>query len=71
MKRKEYLTTGDVARELGMTEIKIRTLCELGRLPAVNTSTGDRPRWTIRRTDLESFLTPAVAKQADAPEVVQ
>jgi hypothetical protein len=60
---KPYLTTGDVARLTGWTIQKVRALCEQGKLPCVNTSTANRTRWTIRRCDLESFLTPtSVAK---------
>ena len=55
---KQYLTTGDAAKLTGWTAAKVRALCESGRLPAVNTSTAIRPRWTIRRIDLEAFLTP-------------
>lgn len=52
------LTTGDVARRTGWTIGKVRALCESGKLPAVDTSTGKRPRWSIREIDLEAFLTP-------------
>lgn len=62
---KQYLTTGDVAAELGWTIQKVRALCESGRLPAVNTSTAKRPRWTIRRVDLDAFLTPASVARAE------
>lgn len=61
---KQYLSTGDAAAITGWTVNKIRTLCEQGRLPAVNTSTTSRPRWTIRRCDLEAFLTPSNAPTA-------
>lgn len=63
--KKQYLTTGDVAAETGWTIQKVRTLCESGRLPAVNTSTASRPRWTIRRCDLDAFLTPAAVAKAE------
>lgn len=63
---KQFLSTGDVATITGMTIQKIRTLCELGRLPAVNTSTTDRPRWTIRRVDLDAYLTPKSVAKAEA-----
>jgi hypothetical protein len=60
---KQFLSTGDVAAITGWTIQKVRTLCEQGKLPAVNTSTATRPRWTIRRCDLDAFLTPkSVAK---------
>jgi hypothetical protein len=58
---KQFLTTGDVGRMLGMTPQKVRKLCELGRLPAVNVTAANRPRWMIRRDDLELFLTPKPA----------
>lgn len=65
---KQYLTTGEVAAELGMTVQKVRALCELGRLPAVNTSAATRPRWTIRRVDLDEFMTPASVKKTQAKQ---
>ena len=58
MSNMKYMTTGEVSKESGMTIQKVRTLCEIGKLPAVNTSTGSRPRWTIRRCDFEAFMTP-------------
>lgn len=58
------LSTGDIARRLGWSIVKVRTLCESGRLPAVNTSTGDRPRWHVRESDLEHFLTPGASPSA-------
>lgn len=54
----EILTTGDVARQTGWTIAKVRQLVESGKLPAVDTSTGKRPRWSIRQCDLDAFLTP-------------
>ncbi len=63
---KQYLTTGESAKLSGFTIQKIRRLVELGRIPATNTSTGDRPRWTIRRADLEAFLTPTNVRR-DSP----
>ena len=69
---KQYLTTIEAAKIAELSPQKIRVLIESGRLPAVNTSIGDkRPRWSIRRCDLEAFLTPASvvkqqAKQATA-----
>ncbi len=54
----KILTTGDVARLTGWTIEKVRALCESGKLPAINTSTGKRPRWSIRECDLDAYLTP-------------
>ena len=53
------LTTGDVARITGFSIAKIRKLIDAGRLPAVNGSSTDRPRWAIRREDLDAFLQPS------------
>lgn len=58
LKDKQYLTTGDVARLTGWHISKVRALCEQGRLPATDTSAGIKVRWTIRRCDLDRFLTP-------------
>ena len=54
----EFLTTGEVAKITGFSILKVRMLVEQGKLPATNTSCGTRPRWTIRREDLEAFLSP-------------
>ena len=65
--QKQFLNTGEVAAELGMSTYKVRRLCAQGKLPAINTSTTNRPFWTIRRCDLEDFLTPqSVAKKEKA-----
>ena len=64
---KKYLTSVDAAKIAGMTAQKIRVLIEAGKLPAVNISaTNNRPRWSIRRCDLEAFLTPAAVAKAEA-----
>ena len=55
----ELLTTGEVSRLTGFSLSKVRRLIELGRLPAINTSTETRPRWAVRRQDLDLFLTPS------------
>lgn len=64
---REFLTTGDVAELTGWTIGKVRRLCDCGKLPAIDTSTGKRPRWTIRRSDLESFLTPSSVAKVKRP----
>jgi len=66
---KQYLTTAACAAIAGTTSQKIRLLIEAGKLPAVNTSTTDnRPRWSVRRCDLESFLTPASVAKSQAKQ---
>lgn len=55
---RDFMTTGEAAEFCGFTIQKVRRLVELGRIPATNTSCGTRPRWTIRREDLEAFLSP-------------
>lgn len=45
----------------GISTPKIRKLCELGRLGAINTSLGKRPRWLIPETSLQQFFTPKAA----------
>lgn len=63
---KQYLTTTEAAKIACIASQKIRVLCEQGKLPAVNTSTGIRTRWSIRRCDLEDFLTPKSIKVSQA-----
>lgn len=63
---KQYLGTGEVAEIIGMSIQKVRALCEQGKLPAVDTSAAKRPRWTIRRCDLDEFMTPASVKKTQA-----
>ncbi|TWU10812.1 helix-turn-helix domain-containing protein [Allorhodopirellula heiligendammensis] len=65
---KQYLGTGEVAEIIGMSIQKVRALCESGRLPAVNTSAATRPRWTIRRCDLDEFMTPDCVKKTQAKQ---
>jgi len=63
----QYLTAPEAAKIARVTPQKIRALIEGGRLAAVNTSTTDnRPRWSIRRCDLEAFLTPATVAKREA-----
>jgi hypothetical protein len=65
------LTTGDVARETGWSITKVRNLCESGRLPAINTGTGKRNVWEVRRSDLNAFLTPSARGSAEIPKPYQ
>lgn len=64
----DYLTPPEAAKIMRMAPAKVRRLCEMGRLPAVNVGIGEqRPRWSIRRVDLEAFLTPKTAAKANKP----
>ena len=58
-KQTALLTTREVSEITGLTLTKICRLIEAGRLPAIDTCPGPRPRWGIRREDLEAFLTPS------------
>lgn len=58
MTNRDVLTTTEASRLCGMSAAKIRRLIQLGRLPAKNTSTGQRPRYAIRRVDLDAFFEP-------------
>ncbi len=60
----KYLSTREVAKETGFSLQKVRHLIANGLLPAKDTSTGSRPRYIVRRGDLERFLTPV----GSAPE---
>lgn len=60
------LTPDDVSKLTGMSAQKVRALCATGRLGAVNTSLGKRPKWAIPEESLNEFFTPAKARQEKA-----
>jgi hypothetical protein len=52
----ELLTTQDVAESTGWSIDKVRMLIKSKRLLAVNTSSGSRPTYAVRREALLDFL---------------
>ena len=52
----EFLTVPEIARLLRTRESKVISWIRSGRLPAANISDGRRPRYRIRRSDLDEFL---------------
>lgn len=52
----EWLTPPQIARELQVRQSKPLCWIKSGRLPAVNLSEGKRPRYRVRREDLDDFL---------------
>ena len=61
------LNTREVAKLTGFSMQKVQLLIRSGRIPAVNTSTGDqKPRWMVRLQDLEAYLTPDNIREAKA-----
>jgi excisionase family DNA binding protein len=53
-----FLSTREVSKLTGWHVAKVRRLIESGKLPAIDTSAGGRPRWAVLRSDLDQFLTP-------------
>ena len=53
-----WLTPPAIAEELGIRQSKVAAWIASGELTAVDLSEnrGGRPRWRIRRSDLEAFL---------------
>jgi len=51
----EFLTPPQAAKLLSTNPDKIRSMIRLGELPAVDTSTGVRPRWKIKRSDVDAL----------------
>lgn len=69
IEEKRFLTTIEAAQIAELSPQKIRELIEAGKLAAVDTSLGSkRPRWSIRRCDLEAFLTPASVTKSQAKQ---
>jgi excisionase family DNA binding protein len=54
--RVEWLTPPMIAKELQIRQSKPIGWIKSGRLPAVNLSEGQRPRYRVRRADLDEFL---------------
>lgn len=53
------LTVQQVSTETGFSAQKIHRLIASGNLKAIDTNpSGRKPRWSIRRDDLNAFLTP-------------
>jgi hypothetical protein len=71
LEEKQFLTTTEAGQLCGMTTLKVRMLCEQGRLPSINTTTATRPRWTIRRCDLDEFLTPDPVKKTQGKQATE
>lgn len=61
----KLLTTTEVSKLTGFSLQKIIRLIDCGKLPAIDTSTNDKPRWSIRQSDLEAFLTPVNVKKPE------
>jgi|PlaIllAssembly_1097288.scaffolds.fasta_scaffold280225_2 excisionase family DNA binding protein len=53
---RDYLTPPEVARLLRVRESKVAAWIRTGQLVAINLSEGRRPRYRVRRTDLEAYL---------------
>jgi excisionase family DNA binding protein len=53
-----WLTPPEIAKELRVRESKVGSWIKSGQLTAVDVSErpGGRPRWRIRRDDLDDFL---------------
>lgn len=62
---KKYLVVRDIVQITGFSAQKVRGLIRAGLLPAKNSSPSpDRPRYIVRESDLERFLTPNSERQA-------
>ncbi len=55
----EFYTCPEIARLLRCRESKVSTWIKSGRLPAINVSESTRPRYRVRRADLDQFLAGA------------
>lgn len=53
---REYLTVPDIARMLHCRPAKIIGWIRAGRLRAVDLSDGGRPRFRVRKADLDAYL---------------
>jgi len=64
----EFLTPPELARLLRCRESKVLAWIRSGRLRACNLSDGRRPRYRVRREDLDQFLAGESVVPATRPE---
>jgi len=63
----EWMTLPEVRKFLRCRESKIRSWIASGRLSAINLSDGERPRYRIRKSDLDDFLTTRAVRPESRP----
>ena len=63
-----FYTPPEVARILRCRESKVSTWIRQGILRAVNVSEGHRPRFRVRREDLDAFLQAKAVVPTPKPE---
>jgi len=74
----DFLTPPEVCKLLRVRPSKVLAWIRSGRLPAIDVSDGRRPRYRIRRADLDDFLQrravappiPTRRKRLDIPQYV-
>jgi len=54
-RRRDWVTTGHVAKALGVTRQAVRDMCEAGRIPGAVQLFPGRSRWRIPREWLDRF----------------
>jgi len=64
----EFVTPPECARLLRIRESKVLNWIRSGRLRACNLSDGRRPRYRVRRADLDAFLQNQAVVPATRPE---
>jgi len=65
--RPQFLTVPEVARLLRTRESRVLSWVRAGRLPAINLSEGQRPRYRIARQALDDFLASRAVTPAARP----
>ena len=66
-KPEEWIRPPAIARELHIRASKTIRWIESGDLPAINLSDGSRPRYLVRREDLDEFLRRRQVKPPPPP----
>ena len=67
MQRKQWLSTSEVADEVGFTDRWVRRQVELGRLKAYAFDAGSRRTLRIHRRDLDEFRRRYIHDALDLP----
>ena len=67
MDARNHITTAVAAERLTTTRDHIVDLINKGILPAVNISTGRKPRWRIPQADFDAFLAARTHRAPPTP----
>jgi hypothetical protein len=67
----DYLSVPQICRDLRKSPAVVHGWIRNGELPAFNKNDNGRPRWMVRKLDLERFLEARIAAQQPVPRATR